>query len=307
MPPAFFISFSIILHHEEAAMAKKNYLPSFLLILALYAAAFAAGYFILTLFPRDTLLGTFAGDVAATLIVWAAGLIAKNASLYDPYWSVAPLAVIPLWTALRGTPVTLPDIFYITAIGLWGLRLTVNWAVRWRGIAHQDWRYTMLRDQRPKMWLVTNLWGINLMPTLIVFACMIPAYLAITYGTAMNALGWVGFAVCIAAALIQLVSDIQMELFRKKHPDRGANMDKGLWRYSRHPNYFGEVSLWWGVWLMQMGIVPQYWYTVAAPILMSLLFIFISIPMMEKHTAKREGFAEYKKKVSMLVPWPRKG
>ncbi len=292
-------------------MSKSRRLaPSFILILFLYAAAFAIGYLAYWLCTAygsmHPLIATFIADVVATLIVWLAGILFKNSSLYDPYWSVLPPFAFLLWIFLFDPGFSLVSILLLAGIGFWAIRLTTNWAIRWRGMQYQDWRYTMMHESKPKLWFLSNLFGINLIPTCFVFGGMIPAYYAISqHASAPGALTYIGLAICIGAAVLQLISDIQMELF-KKRAEKGQNIDEGLWRYSRHPNYFGEVSLWWGVWLMQMGVVPELWYTVAGPVAMTLLFTCISIPMMEKRLlASRPAYAGYKKKVSMLVPWFR--
>jgi len=112
-----------------------------------------------------------------------------------------------------------------------------------------------------------------------------------------------GFIICITAASVQFAADKQMMKFRLNSRNDGKCIETGLWKYSRHPNYLGEVSLWWGIWLMQMGTAPQYWFTVTGPLLITLLFVFISIPMMEKHVSKkRPEYQEYKKRVPMLLP-----
>jgi steroid 5-alpha reductase family enzyme len=277
---------------------------SFLYCAFAYLLAFAAGYAVFHI-SHDTgiLFATFLADIAATVVVWISGVIAKNASLYDPYWSVAPLLILPAWLFLRGTNLGASDILFVIAIYAWGLRLTYNWAVRWEGLAHQDWRYTMLREKNPGMWFVTNLAGINLMPTVLVYMGMAPVYFAVFSERPMGGLTYLGFTVCIGAALLQAVADRQMETFKKSNPDRGRHIDTGLWHVSRHPNYLGEISFWWGIWLMQMGIAPV-WATVIGPIAITLLFVFVSIPMMERHVeATRPGYTAYKREVPMLVPF----
>jgi steroid 5-alpha reductase family enzyme len=104
-----------------------------------------------------------------------------------------------------------------------------------------------------------------------------------------------------------MISDAQMRRFRSAPNNRGKNMQSGLWAYSRHPNYLGEVTLWWGVWVIQISVLPALWWTVCAPILMTMLFVFISIPMMEKKLlASKEGYAAYQKSTSMLLLLPPK-
>ena len=281
---------------------------SLTLVVIVYALAFIVAAIVFGIFKTNgILLATFIADVVATIIVWGTGLIFKNASLYDPYWSIIPVMVLPFWVIMKEVPAGALDVLLIIAISVWGIRLTMNWVIGWKGLAQQDWRYTMLKEKNPDIWFITNFGGINMMPTILVFLGMVPAYYMINNSQRMNILSLIGFIICLVAASIQFVSDRQLALFRNKEGNKGKCISEGLWKYSRHPNYFGEVSLWWGIWLMQMGSAPQYWMTVIGPVLMTLLFVFISIPMMEKHVIKnRPAYLEYKKSVPMLIPGTKK-
>lgn len=280
---------------------------SLLIVLFVYAAAFLMGLLIFALLPFKGIFAYLIADAAATVVVWAVGLMFKNASLYDPYWSVAPLVLFICFLADVGL-MDLVDMLYIAVFSVWGLRLTLNWAVGWRGMAHEDWRYTMLREKNPKLWLLTNFFGINMMPTIFVFVNMLPAYFcAISETESISLISMRGFAVCLGAVLLQIVSDGQMIRFRKENTISGKSIDTGLWKYSRHPNYLGEVSLWWGVWLIQIGAQSALWWTVTAPVLMTLLFVMISIPMMENRLSDtKQGYDDYQKRTSMLLLLPPK-
>ena len=159
------------------------------------------------------------------LLVWAAGLIFKNSSVYDPYWSVAPAVIAPFWIILKKTELSSAVILMLAVLIIWAARLTLNWALRWKGLKHEDWRYLMLKDKSPRMWFLTNLIGINLMPTAIVFLALVPVYYGIGFGGGINYLIIIGFILSTAAVLIQTVSDAQMDLFRKS--DSG-NIDIGF-------------------------------------------------------------------------------
>jgi len=285
-------------------MGKASRGASFVYCGLIYLIALLAGYFVFRFFSDGgMLLATFLADIAATIVVWFFGLLLGNASLYDPYWSVAPLVILPLWLWTSHAAAGVSGILFLAAIYVWGLRLTYNWANRWQGLSHQDWRYTMLRDQNPRLYFITNLMGINLMPTVLVFLGMAPVYYAARAGGEAGLLTYLGFAVCIGAAVLQAVSDRQMEAFKSSRKSKDDNIDTGLWRLSRHPNYLGEVSFWWGIWLMQMGVTPV-WLTVIGPVAISLLFIFVSIPMMERHVRNaKPGYAEYQEQVPMLIPF----
>jgi steroid 5-alpha reductase family enzyme len=118
-------------------------------------------------------------------------------------------------TLLKGVSFSVIDILFIIAIVIWGIRLTLNWAIRWKGLQHQDWRYTMLREKSPRLWFFTNLFGINLMPTVIVFIALTPVYFGIGQERPLNFYISIWFAICMGAVLVQTISDRQMDLFKK--------------------------------------------------------------------------------------------
>ena len=285
----------------------KTRLVSFIIVLAVYIFSFFISFLVFNLFNNiHILLASLLADIAATLVVWVFGIIFGNSSLYDPYWSVAPLIIIPFWILSAGIAFSIFEILLFTAIFLWSIRLTFNWAKRWKGLAHQDWRYIKLKKDNPRLWFLTNLIGINLMPTLIVFIALLPAYFGIVSKGSLNILTMLGFTISIASVFIQAVSDFQMDLFKKNKPFSNEFIDRGLWRYCRHPNYFAEVLFWWGIWILQMGINPKIWMTIIGPIVVTILFIFISIPMMEKHIlSSKLSYSVYQRQVAMFIFWFR--
>jgi len=238
-------------------------------------------------------------DVAATVVTWLFGLLYRNVSVYDPYWSVAPPVMLTAWAVYKAN-MSLGVVLLLVAVWFWGIRLTGNWASTFKGLAHEDWRYTRYREsQSPLLFQLTNFFGLNMMPTLLVFACMLPGFGIFEAGGGVNLLTWLGFAMCIASALIQLVADTQSHRFRASHP--GECCDVGLWRKGRHPNYFGEIQFWWGIWLMYAS-VAGFDSLVLAPIAMTALFMFISIPMMERRQLERKsGYAQYKENTRILI------
>ena len=250
-------------------------------------------------------------DVIATLIVYVFSLLYKNSSLYDPYWSVIPPVIALFWAWQFNVAESVPVLLMLIGISVWAVRLTFNWLRGWHGLSHQDWRYVMLREKNPSLYWLTNFGGIHMFPTLIVFAGMLPVYYFIqayanTEGELMMPVVVLGFLLTIVAALIELIADEQMRSFKKRALP-GQFIDEGLWHYSRHPNYFGEILFWFGLWVMLMGIAPQYWWTGAGWLAMATMFVFASIPMMkEKNLKSKPGYAQYVAKVSMLIPWFRK-
>ena len=280
------------------------------LITAIYALAGIAGWLLfegLTLHPftpspLHPLIRLFLADVLATIVVWAFGLLYENVSVYDPYWSVFPPVAFLLWAFLTGVW-SLPIILLLVASWYWGWRLTRNWAITFKGIGHEDWRYTKYRDRHPLVFHTINLFGLNMMPTIVVFAAMLPGLKLMANSQQLTATQTAvcvfGFIVCIASATIQLIADKQSHDFRAAHPGKVCNV--GLWKHGRHPNYFGEIQFWWGIWIMyaSMNGIDMY---IGGAIAMTALFLGISIPLMEKRQlANKPDYAEYRKQTRILI------
>lgn len=284
---------------------------SFLIVIGVYILAAAAGilsFVFLRQHINNIILLTFIADVIATLVVWLFGLAFKNSSMYDPYWSVQPIVILVAWLILRNQALNIVDVLMLACIGFWGIRLTYNWAKGFMGLAQtQDWRYVMLKEKNPKLFFIINLFGINIMPTVLVYLGVVPFYFVIFGEPSFNIFTSLGMIIMVAATCIQLIADKQMRDFRNDPANAGQVMDKGLWAYSRHPNYLGEILLWWGAYVFSFSntAAPIYW--IAGAVLITLLFIFISIPMIEKKLERtRPQYAEYKKRVSMLLLLPPK-
>jgi steroid 5-alpha reductase family enzyme len=165
-----------------------------------------------------------------------------------------------------------------------------------------------MRKRSPKWSVLTDLVGIHLLPTLQVFVGMLPVYAVYCLGE--EAFGWldmVAFAVTAGAITLQMIADFQLHAFIKQRKE-GDQLETGLWGWSRHPNYFGELGFWFGLFLFGLAAYPQGWYWLGAGIvMMSLMFLFASIPMMEQRSLQRRPqYQEIINSVSMLLPWPRK-
>lgn len=268
------------------------------LIAAIYALAGVAGWLLFEGLSTNPLTRLFLADVLATIVVWAFGLLYENVSVYDPYWSVFPPVAFLLWTFFSGVW-SVPVILLLIASWYWGWRLTRNWAITFKGIGHEDWRYTKYRDRHPLVFHTINLFGLNMMPTLVVFAAMLPGLKLYETIAPANVLTCFGCIVCLASATIQLIADKQSHDFRAAHPGRVCNI--GLWKHGRHPNYFGEIQFWWGIWIMYASLNGIDMY-IGGAIAMTALFLGISIPLMEKRQlANKPDYAEYRKQTRILI------
>jgi steroid 5-alpha reductase family enzyme len=284
-------------------LSKKQALLFFALI---YIVAFIIGWIVQNIFlhPGSPLwMKSLILDIVATIVIWIVGLVIRNQSIYDPYWSVFPPILLGYWLILQKTPISLPNTLIFISVLVWSIRLTYNFVINFSGFNYQDWRYVMLKAKKPRLWFLTNLFGINMMPTLIVFIQMLSILPVIGYTGKVNIIFLIGIFISIGAAVLQYISDKQMRIFRLIHSTKKACMRDGLWAYSRHPNYFGEVSFWWGLWVMYVGITGNIDLYVVSPILMTLLFLLISIPMMEKKILQtRPEYKDIQNEISGFIP-----
>jgi steroid 5-alpha reductase family enzyme len=281
---------------------------AFAVVIGVYAAAGVVALAVAVGLALHPLTVTLLADVAATLVVFAASTVAGNASLYDPYWSVAPPVIVIAWAA-GGHSDGARQAAVIVLVLAWAVRLTGNWARSWRGLRHEDWRYVDLRlqtaDRLP--WWIVNLLGIQLMPTLVVYVGLLSAWPAVAAGTRpLNWLDAVATVVTAAAIAVEALADRQLHRFVADPANRERIADVGLWRWSRHPNYVGEIGLWFGLWLFGLASAPSWWWTAVGPLAMLALFVFVSVPMMDRRSLERRpGYAQHMRRVAPLLPWPR--
>ena len=277
----------------------KNRALSFVIVTAIYAAAAASGVVSYMYLPFSLWLNLLIADIIATVVTFAFSVIFSNASVYDPYWSVQPLVIVAAF-AITSHYIGAAQILCLVAIFIWGIRLTANWAYTFHGLTHQDWRYTMLKETTGKLYPFVNFLGIHLVPTLIVYGCTLPAVFLMINSVQLNIVSVVFFAISMLAVLLQGTADCQMHAFRKS--GKGGFIRSGVWKYSRHPNYLGEILMWWGIALACAFAMPRYWYLCAGAFANTLLFLFISIPLADKRQSRKPGFEQYKAATHMLLP-----
>lgn len=248
-------------------------------------------------------------DVLATLVIFVFSRLHHNSSFYDAYWSVLPPLLAVYWWS-ESSPEDLRALLVTLVIVLWAVRLTGNWMHLWPGLHHEDWRYAQLREGKTGAAdLLTDLFAIHLIPTFQVFLGMVPVYVAVTYaGRSVGWLDWLAFVVGVGAVLLELVSDTQMQRFTRTASEggRGQVMDQGLWGWSRHPNYLGEITFWLSLALFGLAASPSdWWFLFVGFVAMVLLFLFASIPMMEKRSLERRpAYQDVLDRVPMLFPRP---
>jgi steroid 5-alpha reductase family enzyme len=283
------------------------------LVALAYVVCIAAAWGTMQVLSGSSLVVQVAvADVVATIVMFAFSRAFDNSSFYDAYWSIYPMTLAP-WLALGpyagGDPVR--RVVMVAAVWIWGVRLTWNWVRSWEGLGHEDWRYVHFRKLHGRHYWPFSFAAIHLFPTICTFASSLPLFPAARAKGAFGALDVLGAAVAVGGAIIEATSDATLRRHRADCASRGvqgAVCEAGLWRWSRHPNYFGECTFWVGVWCMGVAAEPGAWlWTLPGPVIIIGLFVFGTIPLMEKRSLERRPeFAEHQRKVSMLVPWFRR-
>lgn len=189
---------------------------------------------------------------------------------------------------------------------VWGLRLATH--IFLRNIKKsEDPRYGKWRREWGKWFYVRSYLQVFVLQ--MVLLLMIISSVMIVADNAQPALTWVNYVGVVVWAIgffFEVVGDYQLGQFIKNPDNKGEIMDQGLWRYTRHPNYFGEVTMWWGLYLIAFG-TPYWWLAIVSPLTISILILFVSgIPSVEKRYAGNKAFEAYKKRTSIFIPLPPK-
>jgi steroid 5-alpha reductase family enzyme len=278
-----------------------------------YAAALAIAVLVAVLIDTPSpLWRTFWADVAATVTIFCFSITFSNSSFYDAYWSVAPIAIAAAWLLFGGgSPDPSRALLSTAAVMLWGTRLTYNWWRGWSDIEHEDWRYQNLRQQCGAFYWPVSLAALHMMPTALVFLALLPLYPALV--TSSRPFWWLdGLATLVVGAAIwwEAEADNQLLRFRRSSPPAGSTLTTGLWSLSRHPNYFGEMLFWWGLFLFGIAAAPEQWKLVAGAAAISLLFRVASLPMIDKRMLERRpGYQAIVESTPAVIPrlWRPRG
>jgi steroid 5-alpha reductase family enzyme len=250
-------------------------------------------------------LDTLIADLLATLVIFVFSRAYGNSSFYDAYWSVIPPVLLFYWWSQSGAQ-QLRCRLIAAVVLLWAIRLTANWLYSFPGLHHEDWRYPMFREKAGRWEFLVDLVTIHLIPTLLVFAGMLPVYAAVTWpGADIGWLTYLATVVGLAAVTLELAADVQMHRFVRAKAD-GQAMDRGLWSWSRHPNYFGEFSFWVSLALFGVAVSPSdAWWLCLGALGMLGMFLGGSIPMMETRSLERRpSYQDVIDRVPRFVPRP---
>ncbi|MBP5230160.1 MAG: DUF1295 domain-containing protein, partial [Clostridia bacterium] len=195
----------------------------------------------------------------------------------------------------------------LALILLWSVRLTGNWYATYRGLRHEDWRYAAYREKLSgPLFQLVSFFGLQFVPTAVVYAGLISGLLS-AREPVFQPLSLFGCAVMFASVALEWVSDRAIHRFLKEHAGERKTCDVSVWRYSRHPNYLGEISFWTGLFLYYVPLRPARWYLGLGFLTIVALFLFVSIPLMERHNLERRpDYADYQKTTSVLLLLPKR-
>jgi steroid 5-alpha reductase family enzyme len=249
-------------------------------------------------------LGLGAGALLAS-VVWAASVPRRDVSIVDSAWGF--LVLVPALVVAAVLPQDGPRAALVLGLaGAWALRLAGYIAWRHRG-QPEDRRYQAIRRRNEPNFQWKSLYLVFGLQALLGWLVAAPLMAAVASPAPWHLLDALGLAVAAAGLLVEAVADAQMARFRADPGNRGRVMDQGLWRFSRHPNYFGECCLWWGLWLV--AVAAGAWWTVLSPLLMTVLLLKVSgVPLLEQDLGRhRPGYAEYVRRTPAFVPWRLRG
>ncbi|MEA5444634.1 DUF1295 domain-containing protein [Gammaproteobacteria bacterium AB-CW1] len=237
-------------------------------------------------------------------VVWVSSLVLRDASLVDRCWGFGFVLLAWFWwlTGPRESLMLIP----VVLVTLWGLRLSLY--LSWRNWNHgEDYRYRQMRDKHgPRFWWV-SLFTVFVLQGLIMWLVAFPL-LMVGHGSPPDT-PWVwllgiGGLLWLVGFVFESVGDWQLARFKADPANRGRVMDRGLWRYTRHPNYFGDVCVWWAYWLMSVPVGG--WWTFFGPALMTFFIARVSgVTLLEKSLAeKKPEYVDYVRRTNALIPGP---
>jgi steroid 5-alpha reductase family enzyme len=242
--------------------------------------------------------------IALAVGMWLLSVKLRDVSIVDSAWSIFFL-LFALVFAWRQGDRSVGTLAMLVLVAAWALRLSIY--ITWRNHGHgEDRRYQAIRARNQPNFEFKSLYLVFLLQAVLAFVIAMPLLPALNGANGANLVTWLGMAVAAFGLLFETIGDAQMARFKADPASTGQVMDRGLWRYTRHPNYFGESVFWWGVWIASASLGGA--WTVFSPLLMTFLLLRVSgVPLLEADLKQRRpAYAEYLRTTSSFVPWPPK-
>jgi len=248
---------------------------------------------------------TFSVIAAFVTVLFILSLILKRNDIADVAWGTG-IFIVALVSYFSGAQGELSLILTVLA-ALWGMRLTLRIYLRNRKKT-EDFRYKKWRKDWGKWFYLRSFLQVYLLQGFLMVVVGYSFVHVNVYGAnaALNVIAFVGLLIWLIGYFFEVIGDWQLDKFIASKPASGEILSSGLWKYTRHPNYFGEVTMWWGVWVMIVSL-PLSYMALISPLMITFLILKVSgIPMLEKSFADNQNFQEYKKHTSAFFPLPPK-
>ena len=240
--------------------------------------------------------------LAMMVLLWLLSLALKNASIVDIFWGIGFVIVTWLAFSLGGGYIPRKQLVAVL-VTIWGLRLALHIGVRNWG-KPEDFRYAKWRQENGPRWWWFSFFQVFLLQGVLMWIISAPLIAAQTsgYPVIITPLDVIGVVLWLIGMFFEALGDLQLMLFKANPANKGKLLTTGVWRFTRHPNYFGESALWWGYYII--ALVSGSWWTVFSPIIMTWLLLRVSgVAMLERTMKLKPGYEEYMKNTSAFFPW----
>jgi steroid 5-alpha reductase family enzyme len=239
----------------------------------------------------------------AAAILWLWSLRLQDASIADIAWG--PGFALTVWIASQGLFYWgLRSVLVLVLVTVWAVRLGTHIYVRHAG---EDRRYAAMREKYFPTWWWRSLIQVFLLQAVLIWLVSWPLQFAVVSPRVLSTLDVIGFIIAACGLLLEATADWQLSIFRKDTRNKSKVMDQGVWRWSRHPNYFGDCMMWWGFFLVGLGAGAPGWIIIS-PLTMTLLLLKVSgVSLLEDDIIdRRPAYAKYIRQTSAFIPWPKK-
>lgn len=240
--------------------------------------------------------------LALPSLAWLVSLLKRDVSIVDSLWSLIFLALCATYFVLNEFA-TQRGMIVLALVALWAIRLSAH--ITWRNWGEpEDARYQAMRRKHSPNFALKSLGIVFLLQGTLAWIISLPLHAATTGSIPLNLIDILAIALVVFGITFEGIADAQLAAFKASPENRGKVMDTGLWRYTRHPNYFGECCVWWGFYLF--ALAAGGWWSVLSPVLMTFLLLRVSgVALLEKDIAERRpAYRDYISRTNAFIPGP---
>lgn len=248
----------------------------------------------------------------SAVMVWAVmtlayfvSLFIKNVGFVDLVWGLGFMMLALIVQQALGADLTYTFMIVFTLVMVWGARLSIHLASRFDP-KKEDWRYAAMRKKSNRHFIWKSYFSVFMTQGIFMMLIATPLMVAAIIDDVNTWQVVLGSGIWAVGFIVETVGDMQLAKFRKNRTKKDQFITSGLWKYSRHPNYFGEVTMWWGLFVI-VATTDYYWLALISPLVITYLILAVSgVPLMESKWKTNKKYQAYAKKTSVLVPWPPK-